>query len=509
MSKTAADLDDDEYVAKLLAEDARRSSSKYASQGLSALLPQRRPAGSGLKPNTRFLRTLVREVDSHNAALKKKEELEARARLRSIQNSERRSRNDSDRDRKGKDHGSDHRRHRDEGRERERERARERGKEREGERGHDRKRRRLSDDGANDGRRRAQREERHERSRKTRRRSRSRSRSPEREESRSRSRSREKRRRDKRPQDEASNKEKRSSRHEKGSEQHPTKSSRRSRSRSRSMSRSRSRSPAGHRSKRDRDRARDRDEDEDDDHKSRRRNRNRNRNKPHSGSRSVSSASASSDSDPLSSIVGSDPADHKTLTTIKRGRGFTRDAHGGGGRKSSSNIDAHFSSTYNPALDVDPDPDSSDDADGADMDNALEALRDRRAWRAKQADRLREAGFDEDEIDRWKKTTSSLQKTRLGSGNGDDNGDVPLREVRWSKTGEQREWDAGKPVFGGVDGTSEDDDNDNENENRHHNITTPKATEKKPKKRGAETFVAEAWRRKDNGMLKQFRNALG
>jgi hypothetical protein len=75
MSKTAADLDDDEYVAKLLAEDARRSSSKYASQGLSALLPQRRPAGSGLKPNTRFLRTLVREVDSHNAALKKKEEL--------------------------------------------------------------------------------------------------------------------------------------------------------------------------------------------------------------------------------------------------------------------------------------------------------------------------------------------------------------------------------------------------------------------------------------------------
>ncbi|KAK5377851.1 hypothetical protein LTS03_004727 [Exophiala xenobiotica] len=502
MSKPAADLHDDEYVAKLLAEDARRSSSKYASQGLSALLPQRRAAGSGLKPNTRFLRTLVREVDSHNAALKKKEELEARARLRSIQDSERRSRNDSDRDRKGKDHGSDHRRYRDEGRERERERARERGKERDGERGHDRKRRRLSDDGDNDGRRRARREERHERSRKTRRRSRSRSRSPEQEESRSRSRSREKRRRDKRPHDEASNKEKRSSRHEKGSEQHPTKSSRRSRSRSRSMSRSRSRSPAGHRSKRDRSRARDRDEDEDDDHKSRHRNRNRNRNKPHSGSRSVSSASASasSDSDPLSSIVGPDPADHKTTTTIRRGRGFTRDAHGGGGGQSSSNIDAHFSSTYNPALDVDPDPESSDDADGADMDmdNALEALRDRRAWRAKQADRLREAGFDEDEIDRWKKTTASLQKTRLG----DDDGDVPLREVRWKKTGEQREWDAGKPAFGGVEGTSEDDDNENEK-------TIQQGREKKPKKRGAETFVAEAWRRKDNGMLKQFRNALG
>jgi hypothetical protein len=274
------------------------------------------------------------------------------------------------------------------------------------------------------------------------------------------------------------------------------------------MSRSRSRSPAGYRSKRDRDRARDRDEDEDDDHKSRRRNRNRNRNrnKPHSGGRSVSSASASSISDPLSSIVGPDPADHKTTTTIRRGRGFTRDAHSGGGGKSSSNIDAHFSSTYNPAFDVDTDDQDSnaDDVEAGDMDNALEALRDRRAWRAKQADRLREAGFDEDEIDRWKKTTSSLQKTRLG----DDDGDVP-REVRWKKTGEQREWDAGKPAFGGVDGKSEDDDNDNENENGHHNITTQKATEKKPKKRGAETFVAEAWRRKDNGMLKQFRNALG
>jgi len=133
-----------------------------------------------------------------------------------------------------------------------------------------------------------------------------------------------------------------------------------------------------------------------------------------------------------------------------------------------------------------------------DMDNALEALRDRRAWRAKQADRLREAGFDEDEIDRWKKTTASLQKTRLGDGDGD----VPLREVRWKKTGEQREWDAGKPAFGGVEGTSEDDDNENEK-------TIQKEREKKPKKRGAETFVAEAWRRKDNGMLKQFRNALG
>lgn len=442
MSK-AADLDDDEYVAKLLAEDARKSSTNYASQGLSALLPPRRPTGSGLKPNTRFLRTLVREVDSHNAALKKREELEARARLRSIQD-EKRSRNDRDR----KDH-SEHGRHRDGDREKERERQKARG--------HDRKRRRLSDDEEYDGGR-AQRE-RHERSRKSRR-----SRSREQEQSRS----RERRRRDKRQHDD-SDAERRSSRREKRSE-HP-KSSRLSRSRSWSMSRSRS--PAGHRSKRDSDR------DADDGERPRHRNKPRNR--------SVSSTS----SDPLSSIVGPDPAD-KSITTRRRGRGFAR-----GGQ--SSNIDAHFSSNYNPALDVDADPNSSDDA--ADWDNALEALRDRRAWRAKQADRLREAGFDEDEIDRWK--TTSSQKTRLGDGNGD--GDE-LREVRWSKTGEQREWDAGKPAFGGVDGTSEEDDDGDAD----HNIATQKKEEKKkPKKRGAETVVAEAWRRKDNGMLKQFRNALG
>jgi hypothetical protein len=34
-------FDDDEYVARLLAEDARKSSIRYASMGMSALLPKR------------------------------------------------------------------------------------------------------------------------------------------------------------------------------------------------------------------------------------------------------------------------------------------------------------------------------------------------------------------------------------------------------------------------------------------------------------------------------------
>lgn len=76
------DLDDD-YVAKLLAEDAKKTSQKYLSQGLSAFLPKRRAADAP-KPNTRFLSHIVREADTHNAALKRKEEHEAKKRLREL-----------------------------------------------------------------------------------------------------------------------------------------------------------------------------------------------------------------------------------------------------------------------------------------------------------------------------------------------------------------------------------------------------------------------------------------
>lgn len=47
MSRTE-DLDDDEYIAKLLADDARTSSVKYASLGMSALLPERYDSCWGL-----------------------------------------------------------------------------------------------------------------------------------------------------------------------------------------------------------------------------------------------------------------------------------------------------------------------------------------------------------------------------------------------------------------------------------------------------------------------------
>ncbi|KIW15454.1 hypothetical protein PV08_05500 [Exophiala spinifera] len=406
------DFDDDEYVAKLLAEDARKSSIKYASQGMSALLPAKSTA-SGLKPNTRFLKTLVREADSHNAALKKREEVEARARLRAIRDD---PRSEGDRTRKHHDKDEHHGHHREKPRE------------------PDRKKRRLSY--SDDEDKRARRPRAH-RSQKTRR-----SRSPDGELSRTRERRYRTRRDDERSEPQ------RRSRQRRRSDDH--KSLRLSRSRSRSIDRLHNR--------------------KDDTPESSRTHRHRRR-----------SSHSSTTSDPLKSIVGPSPRDQSTTT--KRGRGFIR-----GGQ--SSNIDAHFVSNYNPSLDVGADPES--DTEAADWDNALEALRDRRAWREKQAERLREAGFDDDEIDRWEKSASS--NPRL-----DADGD--LRDVTWSKKGEQREWDVGKPAFGETDDAGDDVDD-----------TLLKATERRERSQGKRKggkVVGEAWYGKDSGLLKQFRSALG
>ncbi|KAJ5162195.1 hypothetical protein N7492_007587 [Penicillium capsulatum] len=97
---------DDDYVAQVIAKEARDSSQKYASEGLGAYMPVRkcaqfhiplfltlnpkltttvsRPASNAPKPNTRFLRHLIKETDSHNLALKRKEERESRDRMRQL-----------------------------------------------------------------------------------------------------------------------------------------------------------------------------------------------------------------------------------------------------------------------------------------------------------------------------------------------------------------------------------------------------------------------------------------
>lgn len=91
-------------------------------------------------------------------------------------------------------------------------------------------------------------------------------------------------------------------------------------------------------------------------------------------------------------------------------------------------MDEHFASSYNPKIDVQPDPATEDD-----WDQALEALRDRQRWKQQGADRLKAAGFTDEEVKKWAK--------------GDERDDS---DVRWSKQGEDREWDRGKVVEGDV-----------------------------------------------------------
>lgn len=72
-----------------------------------------------------------------------------------------------------------------------------------------------------------------------------------------------------------------------------------------------------------------------------------------------------------------------------------------------------------------PDPDTEDD-----WDQALEALRDRQRWKQQGADRLRAAGFTEEEVGKWENT----------------GGEKREEDVRWRGRGEDREWDRGKVV---------------------------------------------------------------
>lgn len=74
------------------------------------------------------------------------------------------------------------------------------------------------------------------------------------------------------------------------------------------------------------------------------------------------------------------------------------------------------------------DPDSGDD-----WDQALEALKDRQKWKQQGAERLKAAGFTDEEVRKW-----------------ETGGEKSERDVRWAKEGEGREWDRGKVI--GEDG---------------------------------------------------------
>ncbi|KAN0068272.1 hypothetical protein V8E54_013468 [Elaphomyces granulatus] len=113
------------------------------------------------------------------------------------------------------------------------------------------------------------------------------------------------------------------------------------------------------------------------------------------------------------------------------------------------NIDTHFATDYNPALDIHLDGENTAPStrlsrrpvaglmtEDDDWDMALEALRDRALWRENSADRLRAAGFTEQVVDRFANNASA------GSTGSEKDGRIG--GFKWSKKGESREWDRGK-----------------------------------------------------------------
>lgn len=120
---------------------------------------------------------------------------------------------------------------------------------------------------------------------------------------------------------------------------------------------------------------------------------------------------AESDSDPLDDIIG--PRPRLKFPVISRGRGKISAASG---------IDSRFSANYDPTADVQLDFDEEND-----WEQALEALRDRQKWKQQGAERLKAAGFTDDEIKKWER-----------------GGEKRDEDVKWSKSGEGREWDRGK-----------------------------------------------------------------
>lgn len=84
-------------------------------------------------------------------------------------------------------------------------------------------------------------------------------------------------------------------------------------------------------------------------------------------------------------------------------------------------MDNRFSENY------DPQSDAPEAEEAGDWEEAVEVFRDRQKWKQQGADRLRAAGFTDDQVKKWEK-----------------GGEPDIDDVRWAKAGEGREWDMGK-----------------------------------------------------------------
>ncbi|MCJ1473477.1 hypothetical protein MMC13_002128 [Lambiella insularis] len=375
----------DEYVATLMTKDAKDSSIKYSALGLQALLPKR-PTTNAPKPNTRFLKNIIQETDSHNAALKSKETGEARQRLKRLRGGDDTCRSSRDgRLFKYEDNDAVDER--------------------------PQKRRRTKIEfSAGSGKRRKEEERYLPPSRRLR------------------VKEDEEPLRRKHHFSEVDESEPEDTRryHRRHRDRRRYKSS--SRSHSRENSTHQSSQHPGHNKDRQRRRSRTRSHQYDLErikpHRTKHRSRprstemekseRRRRASPEASASKEAAGNEGSDSDPLEAIIG--PAPPPPQPKVR--------ARGRGTFASSSAMDTHFSAGYDPTVDVQPNTDSDND-----WDQALEALRDRRRWQQQGADRLRAAGFTEEEVKKWEK----------GGEKGEE-------DVKWKGRGEGREWDRGKVV---------------------------------------------------------------
>ena len=140
----------------------------------------------------------------------------------------------------------------------------------------------------------------------------------------------------------------------------------------------------------------------------------------------------------MEELVGPLPKEEAPVRS--RGRGAYK--------PNNSSIDAHFAPDYDPSLDIQPEEDEVQTGRSSrrpvaglmtgddDWELALEALRDRARWKQKGEDRLREAGFNSDIVERWKSGTPVATRSDEGL----------VENVKWSTKSEGREWDRGKFV---------------------------------------------------------------
>ena len=351
-----------------------------------------RPPANKPKPNTRFLRNIIKDTDSHNAALLAKEAADSKARLQELSGK-------SSRDERPKPVN-----------------------------GIDVRRRQLGDiaailGGAPKKRKRVEEEQKPEKSR------RRNTLSGENEPEISRDdRSRKHRSRDDEKDDNEESKSSRGyrSHHHRSdpstSKDHETHRDRRRKDRSRSRSPKRDRNEKElrhrHRSpKRRRSRTPEAGENEKSDRSRPRRSTpeiwSSSRRKESEKASKIQEPELEDDSDPLDAIIGPRPPPVSEVRS--RGRGTISGASG---------MDSRFSKGYDPAVDVQLNVDEEND-----WEQALEALKDRQKWKQQGADRLRAAGFTDDEVKKW-----------------ETGGEKREEDVKWAKKGEGREWDRGKVV---------------------------------------------------------------